>query len=136
MLGSGPTITFKEKTCFWLNGEKHIQNDENLSFSCRDLPEGIYRLKVINLPPEKFYIQNTTYLPFENNGGWLVNRYSGEWKYNAGNFQVEGLHINFPIEEEKVSVRTWISANLSVKKNKEQNSLIVFRAINRAKHGI
>ncbi len=135
MFGAAPTIRFFEKTDAWINGKKlHFNNDE-LNISCRDFEEGIYRLKVRDLPPEKFQIKKPKVIPNIDLQGWQVNKSEASWEHNTERYQIAGLSTWFPITIEKASARAWANA-FTQKSGKIKNSSIVINAIKQSKYDI
>ncbi len=134
MLGAGPIINFTEETDLWINGKKQVVSKNNLSISCKDYPEGVYRLKVKDHPVERFNIKNPGLRYIDKAHGWQINRLEANWKANKCDYQVEGLYTCFPAQVEKASVRAWI--NVLMQQNNDKNRAVVINAIKRSKHGI
>ncbi len=134
MFGAGPTIRFFEETDVWINGGKLTFNNDELNISCRDFEEGTFRLKVKDLPPEKFQIKKPTVIPNIDSEGWQVKISEPIWEHNTENYQISGLSTWFPVNLEKASTRTWITA-LTQKSGKIKNSSIIINAIKHSKYG-
>jgi len=135
MFGAGPTIKFFEETDAWINGEKLVFNNDELNISCRDFEEGTFRLKVKDLPPEKFQIKTPKVIPNIDSYGWQVKISEPVWEHNVESFQISGLSTWFPVKLEKASTRKWVNA-LTKKSGKIKNSSIVINAIKQSKYVI
>lgn len=136
MIGAGPNIRFDKPVKAWINGEKIDLSDNNLSYSLRNAPAGIYALKIKSYRSKKIIIEEPHQVSTTNISGWLINKKTGEWCYSKEEFKISGLISYFSQSIGKASIQNWRKTMLNSYNKIGDNSSVLIRAINRAKNGI
>ena len=134
MVGAGPEIVFDSYMDVWLDRKKIEFKDEKYIYDCRELEVGSYELRVKNFTPYKIIIEEPKVMTVERSTGWHISKEKLSWEIDSSDYNVVGLHYNFPCLIENASVLEWCSA---IKGDKvDINKSIVINAIKRSKHGI